>query len=70
MSENPCLVPECGRNARTRGLCDRHYMYLCHKIKNGITTWDEVVKNGKALPRMNTRSGTQSSWLLDFKKDT
>jgi hypothetical protein len=28
MSDQPCAVESCGRNARTRGLCNRHYENL------------------------------------------
>jgi len=42
-----CMVPDCGRAIRTRGLCAPHYAYTCHLVQSGKYTWHELVEKGK-----------------------
>ena len=42
-----CMVPDCGRARRTRGLCGSHYAYTCLLVQSGRYTWNELVEKGK-----------------------
>lgn len=44
-----CLVPQCTNLARSRGLCPSCSASARKLIKQGKTTWEELVKKGKAL---------------------
>jgi len=65
-THKPCMTPDCGRANYARGLC-----YLCYNtarrlIKEGRTTWDAVVKAGKALPAHSTGpSSKRVDWFLN-----
>ncbi len=44
-----CLIPDCGRIYRTRGLCYRCYAALTLRIKKGELTWEQAEQQGKCL---------------------
>lgn len=49
---SPCGVASCKRPRRTRGVCQSCYLTARLMVKNGETTWDElvslkVVSNGR-----------------------
>ncbi len=45
-----CLIDDCTKEARTRGLCQAHYISLTKAIKNGRTTWQMLEQFGMANP--------------------
>lgn len=50
-----CLEPDCPRERSGMGLCTKHYMRARKLVEDGKTTWEELVAQGKALPRRRTR---------------
>ena len=52
MNHPPCIIKDCGRPHNARGLCNSHFATSAMKVKNGITTWEKLEKEGKALPAM------------------
>ena len=56
MNENEiCLIPNCGKRAKTRGLCMTCYGSVHRLIKRNITTFQEMVEVNLLLPRQETR---------------
>jgi hypothetical protein len=43
-----CLVPECGSEAKVRGLCQKCYGKARVKVIKGKTTWKELIWLGLA----------------------
>lgn len=60
-----CLVPDCGKIVKCRGLCHSHYNYIASMVSGGAFTWDELVARGKALSTKGGGRGQVSQWLLD-----
>lgn len=53
MSDVPpptCLVTDCGRPAKSRGLCSRCVKVAYRLIQEGKTSWAELERRGLALP--------------------
>ena len=46
-----CLVPGCGREAKTRGVCPRCATAARKAIKDGKTTWADLERFGLPKPR-------------------
>jgi hypothetical protein len=44
-----CLRPRCPRPARSRGLCDSDYHVAYSLVMAGVTTWEQLENEGKAL---------------------
>ena len=44
-----CLVPGCTKDTWSRGLCSGHYNQANQLVRSEITTWEVLVKNGRAL---------------------
>lgn len=53
-----CLYPKCLVKGMARGLCSRHYACAHLLVTQKKTTWEELVKQGKALAPQS-RSKTQ-----------
>jgi|694.fasta_scaffold00471_7 hypothetical protein len=66
MSAKPkCLVPGCKNKAFSRGLCRFDYMSAWALVKAGDTTWEELEKAGKVLPKSgNLRRERARDFLL------
>lgn len=45
--KKPCLRPNCGRPAHSRGLCRYCYKAADTLIKQGRTTWERLEKRGR-----------------------
>jgi len=58
-----CLFPGCDHEVLSRGLCRTHYQNAHRLIKEGRTTWDILVANGKALPKGKTKKGVTQFFL-------
>ena len=54
-----CMYPGCSNEASTRGLCANHYGIAGRLVKDGNTTWDKLIEDGKALPKRTTRRGVK-----------
>ena len=61
MNKKICLKPDCGRDAKIRGLCHSCYTVARKAITDGKTTWEKLEKDGKAIGRQRTTL----DWLLD-----
>lgn len=59
-----CLHPDCTRPLSTRGNCHTHYNELSKLVKDGVTTWEQLEKDGLALPA--TRAST---WRKQMTSD-
>lgn len=46
--ENTCITKECGKQAKTRGLCSSCYVSANGLVKKNKTTWEELKKMGMA----------------------
>jgi hypothetical protein len=68
-SKAKCLNPSCPRDANTRGLCKSCYHTACRLIKQGRTTWAELIEQGKAKePNDRGGAGRIVAWLLEGKE--
>lgn len=49
----PCIVKGCEKDTYggSRGMCMNHYAVQQAKVKRGITTWEQLEKEGAALPK-------------------
>jgi hypothetical protein len=52
-----CLIPDCVRPAKARGLCGACYAAASREIKAGRTTWVALIKKGFCLADIR-RHGT------------
>jgi hypothetical protein len=60
-----CLNPECkGVGHYARGLCRLCYISAANCIKAGETTWDKLVKSGKAHSSNHIKANFRKDWLL------
>lgn len=63
-AKRKCLVPECGRDSSSRGLCKGHYIYAARLIRRGEYTWDKLEKKGKVLvPSLGRRAASLRGWF-------
>lgn len=51
-----CLVPKCGRDAKSRGLCLKDYKAAAKFVKAGETTWEKMENAGKVSPLQRSTS--------------
>lgn len=60
-----CIVHECGREERSRGLCHACYMYARRRIDNGSTTWEEMEADGRCLPTKQAKENQpdRAAWF-------
>lgn len=46
-----CIIEDCGKERKTRGLCNGHYMIGLRQIKKGnFADWNALEGMGMALP--------------------
>ncbi len=65
---NKCLFPKCDNLDYTRGLCRKHYASAARYVRNGLTTWPELVAAGKATKaaaRHLDGKGQSAKWFLN-----
>lgn len=60
-----CLVPQCDREVRSRGLCSGHYGAARHYVARGKTTWERLEATGKSLPLRDGKNSEFGAWLFD-----
>jgi hypothetical protein len=63
-----CLVPNCKRPVIRRGLCDSDYNAAARLVRDGVISWIELEKAGKALPRMKSGPANESRKFFLGKK--
>lgn len=54
-NSSKCLVHDCPKICRTRGLCYSHYNGLRKRIHSGDITWEEAEAQGLLLPAIPKR---------------
>lgn len=59
----PCLVPECQKEAKLRGLCPSCYQSARRLVAHGEVTWEELGRRGRARPT------GEASHLTPFLRD-
>ena len=66
-----CLLPTCEREVYSRGLCISHYNTVCRLISEGRSTWLELEKLGKALPKKSKQGSRDGSvdWFLNESRE-
>lgn len=47
----PCVYPECGNTARTRGLCHGHYQTMRDRVRKGTADEGDLERRGLLLPK-------------------
>lgn len=58
-----CLKPDCKKPASYRGLCNADYCIASRLVRDDKTTWDDLVKAGKALPVSTKRTSRNQQWF-------
>lgn len=58
-----CMMPGCLENASCRGLCMKCYSMANRLVQQGRTTWEQLEKNGKILPKHSQNA--KVNWLLE-----
>lgn len=56
MNPKTCLFPNCKSIGCIRGLCHSHYTQASRYIRLKRTSWDQLEKDGKALPKNKVNS--------------
>lgn len=51
-----CLL-QCGKMAKTRGLCIKHYQLTLLAVQRGETTWEQEAAQGRATNHEDHRRG-------------
>ena len=63
--DKKCMFPKCTNIVTARGLCHKHYGTANFLVYRGTTTWDELIKNNKALPSGKGISrSVEKQWFL------
>ena len=58
-----CIVPDCQRNAHSRGLCSSHYQTAWQLVTARRTSWRRLEQTGKALEAYSQKRAAKS---MDF----
>ena len=58
-----CLVPQCKNAEHNRGLCKGHLKYAKTLVKQHKTTWDSMVRRGKAM-KPAAGAGPLFGWFM------
>lgn len=66
--EEYCLFDTCEEEPKARGLCATHYSYAFRLVKEKKITWDELVKQGKALASHSKSRSKVIDWFLNGKE--
>lgn len=59
-----CLNPNCDGAQFSRGLCRSCYQLASRLVREGRTTWKELVEKGRAQA-----TSSKTEWLLGKKKE-
>ena len=63
--DNTCMYPGCDHVGAVRGLCIfTHYGRAYRLVKTGQTTWEELIKKGKALESTHVAKRRDTKWFL------
>lgn len=62
-TNSKCMNPDCPKLPYSRGLCVSCYGSARSLVKNGLTSWEELVKKGKANEPVK-KVGKRQTWLL------
>lgn len=62
MTQRKCRYPDCGRPARTRGLCKPCHAQAVRFVRLGKTTWEKLERSGKVSKLVNRTKGF-AEWL-------
>lgn len=66
-NKNTCIIPNCNRPAKCRGVCGSHYVNISRLIRaKRVPKWKTLEKHGRVLPttRKYTGRGTLQAYLL------
>jgi hypothetical protein len=63
-NDNMCLMPTCNTHHRCRGLCHTHYSIASRLVSDGRTTWEELIKTGRAVSKLQMRRDGSTRWFL------
>ena len=63
-----CLNPECASDAKARGLCNACFGAAAYYIRKGVMTWEQLEKEGKAVPMKKGPRTSTGRWLLSGGK--
>lgn len=65
-----CIVPGCVKDTYggSRGMCLNHYAVKQDLVKRGRTTWEQLEKEGKALPKLDRVGKAKLRKLMRLKK--
>ena len=58
-----CIVNGCVYRRNARGLCASCYGYANSMILKGLTTWEQLEREGKALPKVDRGSKEREAWF-------
>lgn len=66
-----CIIKDCGRTPKTRGLCHACYSAATKAIKTGqVPSWDFLIENGLALAAMQSSAPSPfAQRLAEIKKE-
>lgn len=56
-----CLVPKCGRESKSRGLCLKDYKVVAKLVNGKETTWEKLESAGKVSP---LQRATSKAWFI------
>lgn len=65
-----CIVPGCEKDTYggSRGMCLSHYAVKQDLVKRGRTTWEQLEKEGKALPKLDREGKAKIRKMLRPQK--
>jgi hypothetical protein len=58
--KSKCLVPKCGRDAKSRGLCLKDYKVVAKLVNAKETTWEKLESAGKVS---SLRRASSKAWF-------
>lgn len=64
MKLTKCLNPGCKRTAATRGLCHSCYNAVAGYVRRGLTTWENLERQGKAKPPQGKLTSNVKEWAI------
>lgn len=64
-----CLFPKCAKPVVRRGLCDTHYSTAAQMIHRKKTTWEKLIREGKATAELGKRGrpAKVTNWFANVK---
>lgn len=68
-----CIVPNCTRPPRSRGVCSACYMAFSRQVHRGNVTWKDLVSKGLILQRFAVSKAPASAAMKgvsDANKDS